>query len=137
MWVLRIIFQSVTVFFSALLVMELMAAKKKKLSRIVAEMNEKYGNYIYEREDLLFDESRRKQLMGGIKKNPLKKVLNKPVARINDSDGTKFICEDGSWLLLRLSGTEPKLRIYSETCSKKESLKYVAFGKKYAFSFLK
>ncbi|MBU0683672.1 MAG: phosphoglucomutase/phosphomannomutase family protein, partial [Candidatus Omnitrophica bacterium] len=51
-------------------------------------------------------------------------------------DGTKFICDDGSWLLLRLSGTEPKLRIYSETHSKKESLEYLKFGKKYAFSFL-
>ena len=29
-------------------------------------------------------------------------------------DGTKFVLEDGSWLAIRFSGTEPLLRIYSE-----------------------
>jgi len=124
-------------FLSALLIMELLAAEKKPLSVIVKNVNKKYGNYVYEREDLLFDERKRKKLMQGIRGNLLTKVLDKKVSEIKDYDGTKFICEDGSWLLLRLSGTEPKLRIYSETPSKKESLKYVEFGKKYAFSFLK
>ncbi len=124
-------------FLSALLMMELIIAEKKPLSRIIKDVNEKYGSYVYEREDILFDEKKRKSLIEGIKKNLLTKVLDKKVREIKDYDGTKFICEDGSWLLLRLSGTEPKLRIYSETSSKKESLKYVDFGKKYAFSFLK
>jgi len=124
-------------FLSALLIMELVAAEKKPLSAIVKNVNKKYGNYVYEREDLLFDERKRKKLMQGIRGNLLTKVLSKKVSEIKDYDGTKFICEDGSWLLLRLSGTEPKLRIYSETPSKEESLKYVKFGKKYAFSFLK
>ena len=124
-------------FLSALLIMELMVAEKKPLSRIVSGLNKKYGNYVYEREDLLFDASKRKQLISGIKKNPLKDVLGKKVIRINDSDGTKFICEDGSWLLLRLSGTEPKLRVYSETHSKKKSLEYIKFGKKYADKFMR
>ncbi len=123
-------------FLSALLIMELMAAGKKPLSKIVAGMNREFGNYAYEREDLVFPEHKRKKLMDGIKKKPLKKVLEKPVSRIKDYDGTKFICEDGSWLLLRLSGTEPKLRIYSETRSRKESLRYLEFGKKYAFSLM-
>ncbi len=123
-------------FLSALLIMELMIAEKKPLSRIVADMNKKYGNYVYERLDLKFDGSKRKKLVSGIKKNPLDKVLGRKVVRINAADGTKFICDDGSWLLLRLSGTEPKLRIYSETPSKSMSLKYIEFGKKYAFSLM-
>ncbi|MFH1309629.1 MAG: phosphoglucomutase/phosphomannomutase family protein [Candidatus Omnitrophota bacterium] len=123
-------------FLSALLIMELIVSQKKPLSKIVLEMNKKYGNYVYEREDLVFDGAKRKQLMNGISRDPLKKVLNKKIVEIKSYDGTKFICDDGSWLLLRLSGTEPKLRIYSETHSKKESLEYLKFGKKYAFSFL-
>jgi len=123
-------------FLSALLIMELLISSRKPLSRIVSDMSRKYGSYVYEREDLVFPESKRKKLMDGIKKKPLKKILNKTVTRINDSDGTKFICEDGSWLLVRLSGTEPKLRIYSETSSKKLGLKYLEFGKKYALSLM-
>ncbi|MBL7072510.1 MAG: phosphoglucomutase/phosphomannomutase family protein [Candidatus Omnitrophica bacterium] len=124
-------------FLSALLIMELLAAEKKPLSVIVKNVNKKYDSYVYEREDLLFDERKRKKLMQGINGNLLTKVLDKKVSEVKDSDGTKFICADGSWLLLRLSGTEPKLRIYSETPSKKKSLEYIKFGKKYAFSFLK
>jgi phosphomannomutase len=123
-------------FMSALLVMELLIAEKKKLSKIIEQMDKKYGKFVYERNDMVFPGSKRAKLVKGIKKNPLDKVLNKKVVSINDSDGTKFICEDGSWLLVRLSGTEPKLRIYSETNSKKKSLEYIEFGKKYACKLL-
>ena len=123
-------------FLSALLVMELLIAEKKPLSKIINEINKKYGSYVYGREDLVFPEGKRKKLTSGLKKKPLEKVLNKRVTELKSYDGTKFICEDGTWLLVRLSGTEPKLRIYSETPSKKESLKYLDFGKKYAFSLM-
>jgi len=117
--------------------MELIISEKKSMSKIIDGLNKKYGNYVYEREDMIFDGTKRKQLASGINKNPLKKVLTRDVVEINDSDGTKFICDDGSWLLVRFSGTEPKLRIYSETNSKKKSLEYIKFGKKYALGFLK
>jgi phosphomannomutase len=123
-------------FLTALLVIEAMVSYRKSLKNIVSGINKKYGSYVYEREDYVFSGSKRKQLVQGIKKNPLKKVLNKQVTEINDSDGIKFICEDGSWLLLRLSGTEPKLRIYSETNSQKRSIDYLKFGKKYAFKLM-
>jgi alpha-D-glucose phosphate-specific phosphoglucomutase len=123
-------------FLSALLIMELVISENKPLSKIVDELNREFGSFVYEREDIVFDGARRKKLVKGIKNNPLKKILDKEVVKINDADGAKFICEDGSWLLLRLSGTEPKLRIYSETASKKRSLDYIKFGKKYAFSLM-
>jgi phosphomannomutase len=123
-------------FLSALLIMELVTVGKKPLSRIIDDMNKKYGNYVYEREDLVFPGSKRAKLVQGLKKKPLSKILGKPVVDIKSYDGMKFICKDGSWLLIRLSGTEPKLRIYSETHTKKRSLEYIKFGKKYAFSLM-
>ncbi|MFH1799076.1 MAG: phosphoglucomutase/phosphomannomutase family protein [Candidatus Omnitrophota bacterium] len=123
-------------FLSALLIIELMIKEKKKISHIIKAMNQKYGNYVYEREDIIFPESKRKTLIKGISDNLPREVLGKKVKEIKDYDGAKFICEDGTWLLLRLSGTEPKLRIYSETPSREESLKYLEFGKKYTFKLL-
>jgi phosphomannomutase len=37
------------------------------------------------------------------------------VVGVNTTDGSKFLLEDGSWLLIRFSGTEPVMRIYTET----------------------
>ena len=124
-------------FLSALLIMELVTVMKKPLSDVVTWLNKKYGNYVYEREDVVFPGNKRKNIISGLKKNPLKNVLNKKVVKINDSDGYKYICEDGTWMLIRFSGTEPKIRIYSETSTVKKSLEYIKFGKDFAFSFIK
>ena len=124
-------------FLSALLIMEMIVDSKKSLNEILRSVDKKYGKFVYEREDCLFDGAKRKKLLSGLKKRAITKILNKKIVDINDSDGTKFICEDGSWMLIRLSGTEPKLRIYSETSSKKKSLEYVKVGKDYAFDLMK
>ena len=39
------------------------------------------------------------------------------VQRVRSDDGFKFYLEDGSWVLLRASGTEPLIRVYSEAAS--------------------
>jgi phosphomannomutase len=44
-------------------------------------------------------------------------VAGVAVDRVNDVDGFKIILEDGTWLLVRPSGTEPKMRIYAEAWS--------------------
>src|SRR6184192_4598130 len=51
------------------------------------------------------------------------KLAGDAVARIvhlDTNDGTKFFLDDGSWLLVRLSGTEPLVRVYAETRSQDE-----------------
>ena len=41
-------------------------------------------------------------------------VAGVEVERVNDADGFKALLADGSWLLVRPSGTEPKMRVYAE-----------------------
>jgi phosphomannomutase len=44
-------------------------------------------------------------------------------------DGVKMICADGSWLLVRFSGTEPVVRFYAEADSQKRVDAVIAFAK--------
>jgi phosphoglucomutase len=49
---------------------------------------------------------------------------------LDTKDGTKFFLDDGSWLLLRLSGTEPLVRVYAETRSQAELAPLLDAGEK-------
>jgi phosphoglucomutase len=58
-------------------------------------------------------------------------IGDRPVERTNRTDGVKFIFADGSWLLMRPSGTEPLVRIYAESESKKDLEVLLEQGRKY------
>ncbi|MFN2481158.1 MAG: phosphoglucomutase/phosphomannomutase family protein [Pyrinomonadaceae bacterium] len=53
------------------------------------------------------------------------------VANVNRADGVKFIFADGSWLLLRPSGTEPVVRIYAESESADDLEVLIEQGRKF------
>lgn len=55
-------------------------------------------------------------------KTDYKTLLGRRVREMDRTDGAKFIFEDGSWVLMRLSGTEPLLRLYTEASSREASL---------------
>lgn len=80
----------------------------------------------------------------GVKLNPevadklKEKLLQEPsaiggrkVENINRMDGVKFFFTDGSWMLLRPSGTEPMVRIYAETENKEELEVLLEQGRRY------
>ncbi len=54
-------------------------------------------------------------------KKDYKTFLGRPVKSLDRTDGLKLEFDDGSWILMRLSGTEPLLRVYTEAGSQKES----------------
>lgn len=53
--------------------------------------------------------------------------------KIDRTDGLKMICEDGSWALMRPSGTEPVARVYSEAPSQAELDRLVVAAKTFVF----
>ncbi|MFC7134647.1 MULTISPECIES: phosphoglucomutase/phosphomannomutase family protein [Salinibaculum] len=55
-------------------------------------------------------------------------VAGTPVADVNTVDGFKIALEDGTWLLIRPSGTEPKLRVYAEAGSDERVEELLAAG---------
>jgi len=119
---------------SGLLILEMMAGRGESLIKILEGINKTYGVYVYRRFDLRYPKDKKKALMEKLKKVPFKKVLGKQIVRVNSFDGIKFIRSNASWLMFRPSGTEPKLRVYSEGRSEKEAIRLIEFGKKFALN---
>ncbi|MFC1666632.1 phosphoglucomutase/phosphomannomutase family protein [Candidatus Omnitrophota bacterium] len=117
-----------------ILLIEMMAHRKKGILAIMDDVESEYGKFCYARIDMEYPDDKKKALMQFLKANPPKEVLKKPVKQTKSYDGYKFILGDGSWLILRLSGTEPILRIYAEAPTKDLAKKYLEFGKKIAVS---
>ncbi len=58
-------------------------------------------------------------------------IDGRKIASINRLDGVKFLFEDGNWMLMRPSGTEPLVRVYAESSSTKETEQILESGRKY------
>jgi phosphomannomutase len=64
-------------------------------------------------------------------KDPPAELDGLKVRDVNKTDGVKLIFNDQTWLLFRLSGTEPVARVYAEACSPKDLKKLLDAGKKF------
>jgi phosphomannomutase len=92
----------------------MLATERKSVNKLIARLEKTFGPHCYARIDAHFPIEKRAALMEFCKTNPPARLLRSPLADVKSYDGVKFIAQDGSWLMLRGSGTEPILRIYAE-----------------------
>ena len=90
----------------------------KPISEILAGLEERVGPHAYARHDIHLPretyETDRKRVLETLRENAPRTVAGQDVERVRDDDGYKFYLKDGSWVLLRTSGTEPLIRVYAE-----------------------
>lgn len=110
---------------SALMLLEMMAYSKKSFDTLLIDLWKKYGRWYYRRTSFPVKSMSRSLDSIKIPKN----LLGKKVIRINKSDGIKIIT-DSSWLMFRKSGTEPIVRVYAESKTKKDTDTLLAIGEK-------
>ena len=65
-----------------------------------------------------------------VKTKVLEHFQERGISEVQEIDGLRVVLNNGSWLLFRFSGTEPKVRVYSESSVEKESLQLIDDGKK-------
>lgn len=94
---------------------DLMLKTGKKPSELLQEVFKKVGTHYYKRNDVTFEPSRRQEIINTVSNAKVESILGIKVDRVRTGDGFKYYLSDGSWVLIRFSGTEPLLRIYTET----------------------
>ncbi len=99
-----------------LLLTEMLIDYKKSLSQLVAELEREFGIHSYKRIDIHTTEAKKQDILKKCKSGEVKTLNGLTVQDASDLDGFKFFV-DGGWLLIRVSGTEPILRFYSEAKS--------------------
>ncbi|TVR12898.1 MAG: phosphoglucomutase/phosphomannomutase family protein [Balneolaceae bacterium] len=97
-----------------LLITEMIVKSGKTFSQLVQALFDEFGNHEYFRRDVHTDDEKKKGMIRFCTEKKLKQIAGKNVVEWDMTDGIKHTLEDGSWLLVRQSGTEPVLRIYSE-----------------------
>ncbi|MEZ2247822.1 phosphoglucomutase/phosphomannomutase family protein [Microcoleus sp.] len=119
---------------SALYLLEAVVKSGEDLSQIYARLQKETGfTSAYDRIDLhLANMDERSRLLSLLENQPLTKIADKAVVDCNKVDGYKFRLADGSWLLIRFSGTEPVLRLYSEAATLKEVMQNLNWAKDWA-----
>jgi phosphomannomutase len=113
---------------SGMMLLELLATEKTSVNKLLARLEKQFGPHRYNRIDTHFPLEKRGALMEFCKTKPPAKLLRSPLAEVKTFDGVKFIAQDGSWLMLRGSGTEPILRIYAEAKSDADVKKLLQEG---------
>lgn len=117
---------------SALFFLDLMITLKKSPSQLIKYLYNKVGPHYYDRLDVDFPAKDRETIIKRLTGCKPAKIAGTAVRDIDTRDGFRFLLKDGSWLLIRFSGTEPIMRIYSESDSMQKVNIFLAEGKKLA-----
>ena len=99
---------------NSLLLAEVMAEKKMTLGELVEGLSREFGPHFYGRVDLEVELAKAQRLVIEVAQGKFKKIAGLKVTKVEDLDGAKMRFGDSAWLLVRASGTENLLRLYSE-----------------------
>ena len=108
-----------------LLIIEMMVKSGKSLSELVRDLFEEFGMHATYRNDIHTEDKKKRAMIRYCRDKKLTEIAGIGVRDWDFTDGIKHLMEDGSWLLVRASGTEPVLRIYSEADSKDKAIELV------------
>jgi phosphomannomutase len=123
-------------FIGLILAIDMVMTLKKSLGEYLAEIEATFGCYYPDRDGVVVSQQGAAllQTLGQLQQyGPGSQVWVgeglKTIAQVIDVDGRKMIFEDGSWIMIRPSGTEPKVRFYVEARNRVETALLVKSAK--------
>lgn len=99
---------------SALLLVESLAMTGRSLGQALADLAAEFGSFEYGRRDVHLPVAVIRRYVAAVRETPPSSVAGEAVTCVLDRDGVKYVFGDRGWLLHRLSGTEPMVRLYCE-----------------------
>jgi phosphomannomutase len=99
---------------SGLYILDLVQSRRKDLPALIEELFSSVGPHYYDRIDVRMSEEERRRVEETLPALEPKEIAGLAVTGYDRTDGLRFLLEDGAWALIRLSGTEPLMRIYAE-----------------------
>jgi phosphomannomutase len=119
-------------FLSGLFLLDFMAATGRTMRGLVDYLFEQIGPHYYQRRDFAYDAAQRPLILERVQKAKPDQLAGLRVTGLVTTDGFRFDLEDGGWLMVRFSGTEPLLRIYCETTHGERVDALIAAGREVA-----
>ena len=117
---------------SALYLLDFVVKTGKTPSQLIEYLYQKVGGHYYDRIDLHFPADQRAAIVERLRAARPTEIDGTPVTPEVMDDGFRFVFADGGWLLIRFSGTEPVMRIYTETNSVDRVQRILAAGRELA-----
>ncbi len=114
---------------ACLLAAEMVAREKRSLKDLLKRLYKEVGTILNHRVNIHLTESNRAEVQARLSQ-PLTELGGLRVkGKKTTADGTKYMLEDDSWVLMRASGTEPVVRIYVEADSEKKVKDLIEAGR--------
>jgi len=110
--------------------LDFMAKTGKTPSQLLDYLYSKVGPHYYDRLDFYIPAAKRNTIVDRLSSSSPDTIAGSKVTRVDTTEGFRFFLGDESWLLIRFSGTEPLVRIYSEAESLERARELLEEGKK-------
>jgi phosphomannomutase len=110
--------------------LDLMARTGKTPMQLLGDLYTKVGAHYYDRRDIHFNAEMHQSIIQRMKEVSPTDINGIAVLHKELTDGFRFVLVDGSWLLIRFSGTEPLLRIYAESHSTQQVQSLMDIGQR-------
>ena len=106
--------------YAASLLVEMLSVSGKKLSELVQDLYDRYGEMHAAEYDWALTEEKKEEIRHQMMTERKLPEFDRPVDKVNYMDGCKVYFRDG-WVILRFSGTEPRIRIFAEAPTRQEA----------------
>ena len=106
---------------SSVLLLESISHSEEKPSNLLKSLNQKLGDHFYKRIDIPIEKKNSTQKISQFLKDPnISSFGGNKITKLDQTDGLKINLENGDWIALRLSGTEPLIRFYCESSNQSQ-----------------